>query len=596
MHSQWFSAQISPVQSGSIRFLTQVGLIGLLCLCLALAISNKIFPWTSLWNEILAALGLVALGVAVLATDTLTGRHHSSLSHPLAFFLVLGVVSVWVQHATGLLDRASDAWLVTLYLSLLTLAVVIGHRLAGVDEDAQWLRALLLALLAAGLISTSIALVQWLWASPPIVFIQEMESGDRPYANLGQPNHASTLFFLALCAALQLQRDRVIGVFGTLLAITLLTFAMVLTQSRTGVLQWGLLLAYGLWIRPKGEAAAWRWGALVLALGLLFWAVLPWMYEVLLLPGSARAMTESGSSGRLAIWQAFWDAVWMRPWTGWGWLQTGWAQQAVAACHPGMVVYFSYTHLLPLDFILWLGLPLGLLMCALLVWWLGSYLTPTRSAQAGFWLVAVLGFGIHSLLEYPQAYLYFLLPVGLMIGVIEARVPVHRTLAIPAPVFGLLWLAAAVLAAVVFWDALRASNAYTEVRFVEARIGKRSAPPEVPQLLVLDQLQALVQLRATEVDQVPSAATLELARRVARRQPLRWVSMRYAQLLALAGQGEEAAREQQRLCDINGERQCAQWGRMWEEWRRTRAPRELSIPAFQGQVLGPRCESITKST
>lgn len=131
--------------------------------------------------------------------------------------------------------------------------------------------------------------------------------------------------------------------------------------------------------------------------------------------------------------------------------------------------------------------------------------------------------GLHALLEYPQAYLYFLLPVGLMIGVIEARVPVHRTLALPRPVFGLLALA--LLAGVVFWDALRASNAYTEVRFAEARIGLRDAP----------------------------------------------------------------AREQQRLCDINGATQCALWGRVREEWRSTRAPQGVALAPFQGRVLGPRC-------
>ncbi len=427
--------------------------------------------------------------------------------------------------------------------------------------------------------------MQWLWARPLPLLIEDLPVGDRPYANLGQPNHASTLFFLALCCALQLHRERAIGRSGTLLAVGLLTFAMALTQSRTGVVQWVLLLAYGLWARLPGGKAPWRWGALVLALGALWWALLPWVHRALLLPGSVREMA-SCSSGRVALWLAFADAAWQRPWSGWGWLQSGWAQQAVAACHPDTIVYFGYTHLLPLDFILWLGLPLGLLLCALLAWWLWPYLGRARSARAGYWLVAVLGVGVHALLEYPQAYLYFLLPVGLMISVIEAQEPVHRTLRLPAWAAAALWMGVAVLAAVVAWDVVRASNAYTEVRFAEARIGQRREPPTVPTLRVLDQLQALVQLRSTGVEQPPSEATLREAGRVAQRQPLRWVSLRYAQLLALAGQPEAAAREQQRLCDINGAEQCALGERLWEQWRSTQAPQALP---FQGRVLGPRC-------
>lgn len=574
-------------QSRPVRLDAFVELFGLLCVALALVLPNKIFPWVSLWNESLAGAAAVLLFLTALQAS----KSRCKFSWPGAVLLVAAIGSVWVQRAFGLVDWVDDAWMVTLYLGLFALAVASGRVLAGGVEGADWRVGLLLAVLAAGLLSAAFALVQWLWINTPLVFVQEMEAGDRPYANLGQPNHLSTLCFLALCCALQLRRERAVGHVGTLLAMGLLSFAMALTQSRTGVLQWVLLLAYGLWTRRKGGVSSWRWGALVLSLGALWWVVLPWMYEVLLLPGNMRGMA-TGSSGRVALWLAFADAAWQRPWTGWGWLQSGAAQQAVAACHPDTIVYFSYTHLLPLDFFLWLGLPLGLLLCAVLAWWLGPYLTRVRSAQAGYWLVAVLGVGVHALLEYPHAYLYFLLPMGLMIGVVEAQVPVHRVLRVPAWVMRLAWLALAGLSAVVLVDAVRASNAYTEVRFADARIGTRSAPPEVPKLVLLDQLQALVQLRATGVEAVPTESTLNEAARVARRQPLRWVSMRYAQLLALSGQHEAAAQEQQRLCDINGPEQCASWGRMWNEWRATRAPQNLGIAPFEGRVLGPRCDAL----
>ena len=564
-----------------------LALLGLVLFTLAPIVPYKGFPWPSLWNESVAVFACLLLGLAVLSARGFV-ISPQEVSRPAVVLLFIVLSSVWVQKILGVLDWRGDAWLISLYLSLFALAIVASRALTSGADGSGWRIGFLLVFLGAGLSSVAIAMAQWLWFIAPVVFITEIEVGDRPYANLGQPNHLSTLCFFALCCALELRRTRVVGRTGTLLALALLTFGMALTQSRTGVLQWGLLFVFGLWARPGAGAP--HWGALALALGLLWWALLPWLYDALLLQGGMRAMADSDGSGRLQIWRAFWDAVWLRPWAGWGWLQSGWAQQTVAACHPDTMVYFSYTHLLPLDLILWLGLPLGLLMCALLVWWLAPYLTRARSAQAGYWLVAVLGVGLHALLEYPLAYLYFLLPVGLMIGVIEAQVPVHRMLRLPAWSMGLAWLALAGLAAVVLVDAVRASHAYTEVRFAEARIGTRSAPPEVPDLVLLDQLQALVQLRATAVDVVPSPATVELARRVAQRQPLRWVSLRYAQLLALSGQHDAAAREQQRLCDINGATQCVFWGRLWDEWRSTRAPQGLAIEPFRGRVLASRCD------
>lgn len=561
------------------------GGIGLFCLGLAWIIPNKIYPWVSFWNESVAALAVLLLGCFAWRSRAAT---QYALAWPWAALLGLGIATAWAQWALGLLTYAGDAWLLTLYLSLLALAIVTGYALSSSAQGLYWQKSFLLLCLAAGVCTAGAALVQWLWAHPPVIFLMELEIADRPYANLGQPNHTSTLLFLAICSTLQLQHERAIGRLAACITLILLTSAMVLTQSRTGVLQWGMLLVYSLWVRRRGYPLAWRWSLFVVLIGLLGWRLLPWLSKTLLLPSHPRLMTASGGSGRLELWHAFFDAVSLRPWSGWGWLQTGWAQQEVAACSPNIGVYFSYTHLLPLDFFLWLGLPLGFLFCALLIWWIAPYLTRVGSATAGYWLVAVLAVCIHALLEYPYAYMYFLLPIGLMIGILTARVPIQHTLHLPAKFFIGLWVVCTTLALSIFDDALRASHSYSEVRFAEARIGNSVKPPQVPQLRLLNQLQALVELRATEVERPPNPMTLNAAGEVARRLPLRWVSQRYAQLLALADKPDEAAREQQRFCDINGEQQCWLSGMRWEQWRGTQS-REM--PAFQAATRSVRCEA-----
>ncbi|WP_347247359.1 Wzy polymerase domain-containing protein [Thermomonas sp.] len=567
------------------------GVLGLLLVGLAWLVPNKEWPWPSFWNEASAGAAMLLLACAAWGASCRTDRPLAVRTAWLAL-VVLGVASVWIQRTAGLLMYGGDAWLVTLYLGLFVLAVTAGGTMASGPDGGTWRTGLLIAVLLAGVISAGIVLMQWLWANPLVVFAQEAAPGDRPYASLGQPNHASTLLFLALCCALQLNRDRAVRPIGAVLATLLLTFAMVLTQSRTGIVQWLVLLLWCLWARDAaGNNRPWRWGVLVLALGITEWALMPWLQESLYLPGAARDLVNSDSSGRIALWRAFADAMVQRPWFGWGWLQSGWAQQAVAACHPGLLVYFGYTHLLPLDLMLWLGVPLGVVISGLLAWGLWPHLSRRGSGRAGYWLVAVLGIGVHAMLEYPLAYLYFLVPAGLMLGMMDALQPARSAVRLPRPAFLVSWVFLVSLSVVVLHDIVVASTAYTEVRFAEARIGSRRTPPPLPDMWVLDQLDAFVRLRATGSTQPVSDGVLHESRKVVLRQPILWVSVRYAQLLAVSGRHGEAAREQQRLCDINGPQQCALWSESWGEWRQAHA---LDVPEFSGAVLEPRCDGVSR--
>ena len=571
------------------RITQLLGLLGLLALAASWITPNKTYPWLSAWNEATAALGLL-----LLALTTLGRRAHArpALNLPLIALALLGLAGAWWQWSYGLLLWAGDAWLITLSLGLFALSLPIGFTLVREeDEGARWQDALLCTMLAAGLVSAGLVLMQWLWASPYAVFVQEYSGDNRPYANLGQPNHANTLFFLALCCALQLQRGRVIGRTGTLLAAALLTLAMAVTQSRTGILQLVLLALWSLWLARSGpEHRTWRWGLLALALCALWWLAMPWLSDALHLPTRARdvGVEITGSDARLAVWRGFFDAALQRPWVGWGWLQSGAAQEQFAACHPGIGVFFSYPHLLPLDLAVWLGFPLALVLCALLAWWLWPHLRARGAATGGYWTAAVLGFLVHAMLEYPQAYLYFLLPIGLMMGVIDARHPVHRTLRLPLAALRALWAALALLAALTLWDVVRASNAYTDIRFENARIGLQRQKVEIPRLLLLDHLEGFLHLSAVDLSRPPTDAQLASIHQTAQRFPFILSLLRQAWLLQAAGQGAESARVQQLYCDIYGAKHCSQGARQWHDWQQ-RYP-QLQTPDFLGQVLPPRCQ------
>ncbi|MES2088711.1 MAG: Wzy polymerase domain-containing protein, partial [Pseudomonadota bacterium] len=95
------------------------------------------------------------------------------------------------------------------------------------------------------------------------------------------------------------------------------------------------------------------------------------------------------------------------------------------------LAFFDHTHNVLLQWAVEFGVPMALLMMALGVWALWALLNPRRQTAtqpplpvrvvfsgtpAGASSVMVLIVGIHSLLEYPLWYSYFLLPAAFACG------------------------------------------------------------------------------------------------------------------------------------------------------------------------------------
>ena len=133
--------------------------------------------------------------------------------------------------------------------------------------------------------------------------------------------------------------------------------------------------------------------------------------------GSERLAESDISSSRFAIWRDTLALIRMQPWGGVGfgefnlaWTMTPSPQRPVAL--------FDHTHNLPLQLAVELGLPLAAAVMALLLWalWRGARnawqaIGSTGIAQRSAMLM-VLMIGLHSLLEYPLWYSYFLLPTA----------------------------------------------------------------------------------------------------------------------------------------------------------------------------------------
>ena len=276
---------------------------------------------------------------------------------------------------------------------------------------------------AAGVLSAAIGIVQ--------VFLPDWADGTwvarsglpgRAVGNLRQPNHLSSLLLwaaIAIVPLLELGRLRR-GPGWALFA--LMTFAVVLTASRTGVLGVGVLAAWGLLDRrlsrptramlllsPLLYALAW--------LGLAAWAEM----SRHAFGGETRLAEADLSGSRFGIWSNTLELIRRQPWAGVGFGEFNLAWSLTP--FPGRpVAFFDHTHNLPLHLAVELGLPLAGAVLALLLaaMWRAGRLAFAAEAPVGVTLrsawVLLLLVALHSLLEYPLWYAYFLLPTAWLWG------------------------------------------------------------------------------------------------------------------------------------------------------------------------------------
>ena len=323
-----------------------------------------------------------------------------------------------------------------------SLTALVGASVQRAGRAALAFRALCIGLVVAGVASSLIGIVQvyvpaWAdgnWVAPSGIV-------GRAVSNMRQPNHMSSLLLWGVIAAVWLSDTagatraarRV-----TRAAVLLMLFGLVLSGSRTGMLGTGLIALWGLLDRRLSRPArAW----LVLApliFALFWWGAAAWSHhshEVF--GGDAQFNKSDISSSRFGIWANTLAMIQAHPWFGVGFGEFNFAWTLTP--FPGRpVAFFDHTHNLPLQFAVELGLPLATLVFALLLWALWGNLeqalrqpAPGDTEPAGVHraaFVIVLMVLLHSLLEYPLWYAYFLLPAAFAFGL-----GVERTAAQVAP-------------------------------------------------------------------------------------------------------------------------------------------------------------------
>jgi O-antigen ligase len=316
--------------------------------------------------------------------------------------------------------------------------------------------------LVAGVLNLGVGLVQ--------VFAPDGPDGDwiavsnivgRAVGNLRQPNHLSSLLLWSAIAAVALLELRRVPRWLGGAAFVGMVFGVVLTASRTGLVSVLILAAWGLADRRLSRPTRVLLGTAPVVYAIGWFGMARWAaYSHHVFGGAARLAETDVSASRFGIWGNTLTLIKAHPWFGVGYGEFNFAWTLTP--FPGRpTAFFDHTHNLPLQLAVELGLPLATLVLGLLVWGLlrmarqawaaeGEASTTRRAA-----LAFVLMISLHSLLEYPLWYAYFLLPAAWAFGFglgaprAPAAAPTARSLLAPAAA------ALVLLAAFSVWDYTR---------------------------------------------------------------------------------------------------------------------------------------------
>lgn len=367
----------------------------------------------------------------------------------------------------------------------------------------QPLRWLALTWLIVALISCVLGLLQYFggaqFFSPWIN--QPLHLGEA-FANLRQRNLFATLTSIGFAALLglllqskwneQAKSEIAISkwVYG---AMVLLALGNASSGSRTGLLEWILILAC---------TAGWNWPIRRRVVLFALQAVLVYLAASVVLPwllgmGSEGLFDRFNESepciSRRVLWSNVLTLIAQKPWFGWGWGQLDYAHFVTLFPDGKFCQIVDNAHNLPLHLAVELGIPAALTICGVAGWlvWRAKPWRETDPLQQMIWgVMAVIM--LHSLVEFPLWYGAFQMTFGLGIGVLWANsekglvsrmAAVNKESKIIIPIQGKAQSYPVILSMLCFIIFLSASVSYSHVRQIYLPSNQRYADYSVDTLM-----------------------------------------------------------------------------------------------------------------
>ena len=424
--------------------------LSLAVLCLALtipfAVVNHTYPIPTFYAEF-SALGLfLVLGGTMVLIVRLSEPRVPFATPVIALMpLVLGFLLV-VQTVVLPVSQPSMNWLGGGYLLASFIAVHTGYGFvrAGLAEKAlRWGAA---ALIVGGLFAVFCQVVQLFHMEPkfsPFVVAYNIEIERRPFGNMAQANHLATYIAFATAGALYLVQTRRLPVIVWLVLSAIFSAGLALTVSRGPWLQMGVIVVGGFWMAfiqgrstraddPDGPASrvarnktrAWLIPIVLLVLFFVVNAAIRWAnlrFQLELGQSAAERMQDANQiAPRLALWKYGWTMFLTHPLLGVGWGEFP-LHQFEFVGELGGVEIANNSHDIFIDLLAKTGLLGMAIVLFSVVCWLVRVLRAPHTPARIFALSLLGVLMMHALVEYPQQYMFFLMPAMLVFGLLETR-------------------------------------------------------------------------------------------------------------------------------------------------------------------------------
>ncbi len=498
------------------------------------------YPWVTFSSEL-------ATFAAALTLFTLFLNRNIQIPKLQLYILPVAFIPL-LQWSSGLVSDFSVALLTTVYLLGFWVMVAMGYHLS-LQSSAreQLIKQVCWLLLIIASVTSLIAMVQWLGLESSLYGIMQLK-GNRPYANFGQPNNLATFLIIGLMGALFLYEKHKASLWLLIPSSLSILFAICLTQSRTSLLVCIFICIYWVIKQYKNKPR-------LNFIKLFGWAATYFLIAGYLLPIIAQVMTTSvgeavthtaslaqrAGSGheRLGMWMQIIHAIGERPWFGYGWNQTSVA--VVESIHFNTVqVWFNSAHNIVLDLLVWNGLPLGFLIIAYFaIWlfWLSKNAKDTISIVAILMVSAIL---MHAMLEFPQRYAYFLLPMGFLLGLIQAQTPNLNGVSLHRNIIRCVWLVSLIVLLLI-WRDYKLFQENSKLVFKQKPVSEEILGSS--KILILTQFQQRLDWIALKPQTLMSDSDLSVIGEMVENKATPYNLKKYAQLLVYNHKLDEAEQQ-----------------------------------------------------
>ncbi len=407
-----------------------------LALVLPYAVVNHTYPIPTFYAEFtaLALYLLMGAGVVFLIASS---RPRIGFASPVVALvpLLFGLLLV-AQSVVLPVSQPSMNWLGGGFLLAAFMATHAGYGFVRAKLNETALRWAASALVIGGLYAVFCQVIQLFHLEArvsPLVVAYNVTVERRPFGNMAQANHLATYIAFAMAGALFLVQTRRIAVAIWALVSTLFAVGLALTVSRGPWLQMGVIVVAGFWMafaqtraEPQMRRSHRQW-LIPIALGVMFFvvnALIRWAnvrYHLELGQSAADRFKDAGQiAPRLALWKYGWTMFRTHPLMGVGWGEFPSYQYQFAKTLGGVEIA-NNSHDIFIDLLAKTGLiGLAIVLFGLITWLVRVVRAPQSAARVfGIALIGVLV--MHALVEYPQQYMFFLLPAMFVFGLLETR-------------------------------------------------------------------------------------------------------------------------------------------------------------------------------